>query len=219
MARCTVIPRLLWGGRVVFLFFFGTAACLADSAMTFQQQPDSLNGQFFFFRTTMTPGVHFKLKLTHAASVWCCVWNPLPDSSVSSLSTPSSPALTPPNPWLCLPTQMVYKPWLCSQYFQTSQRQCSKRIPCAQYCLEVQQRCPFILPDNDDLIQGGSPSFICTGTKQNTQTHKKLSLFELLLSLSLVFGVAVPVKICLLLQLLSEWVIFLLHCIIWIMYL
>uniref|UniRef100_A0A7N6BZ35 NALCN channel auxiliary factor 1 n=2 Tax=Anabas testudineus TaxID=64144 RepID=A0A7N6BZ35_ANATE len=59
--------------------------------------------------------------------------------------------------------KMVYKPWLCSQYFQTTQIHCSKRIPCGQYCLEVQQRCPFILPDNDDLIHGGSPSFICTG--------------------------------------------------------
>ncbi|KAI3356331.1 hypothetical protein L3Q82_017557 [Scortum barcoo] len=62
-----------------------------------------------------------------------------------------------------LPTTMVYKPWLCSQHFQTTQMHCSKRIPCGQYCLEVQQRCPFVLPDNDDLIHGGSPSFICTG--------------------------------------------------------
>ncbi|XP_053185028.1 NALCN channel auxiliary factor 1 [Scomber japonicus] len=59
--------------------------------------------------------------------------------------------------------KMVYKPWLCSQYFQTTQMHCTKRIPCGQYCLEVQQRCPFVLPDNDDLIHGGSPSFICTG--------------------------------------------------------
>ncbi|XP_068457894.1 NALCN channel auxiliary factor 1 [Clinocottus analis] len=59
--------------------------------------------------------------------------------------------------------KMVYKPWLCSQYFQTTQLHCSKRIPCGQYCLEVQKRCPFILPDNEDLIHGGSPSFICTG--------------------------------------------------------
>ncbi|KAL7881650.1 hypothetical protein AOLI_G00084980 [Acnodon oligacanthus] len=57
----------------------------------------------------------------------------------------------------------VYKHWLCSQYFQTTQMHCSNRIPCRQYCLEVQQRCPFILPDNDELIYGGSPSFICTG--------------------------------------------------------
>ncbi|XP_030643142.1 transmembrane protein FAM155A [Chanos chanos] len=57
----------------------------------------------------------------------------------------------------------VYKPWLCSQYFQTTQMHCTNRIPCRQYCLEVQQRCPFILPDNDELIYGGSPSFICTG--------------------------------------------------------
>ncbi|KAM9804751.1 NALCN channel auxiliary factor 1 [Neosynchiropus ocellatus] len=59
--------------------------------------------------------------------------------------------------------KLVYKPWLCSQYFQTSQESCTNRIPCGQYCLEVQQRCPFVLPDNDDLIHGGSPSFICTG--------------------------------------------------------
>ncbi|XP_068185954.1 NALCN channel auxiliary factor 1 [Antennarius striatus] len=59
--------------------------------------------------------------------------------------------------------KMVYKAWLCSQYFQTTQVHCSNRIPCGQYCLEVQQRCPFVLPDNDDLIHGGSPSFICTG--------------------------------------------------------
>ncbi|KAI4882057.1 hypothetical protein NFI96_028309 [Prochilodus magdalenae] len=59
--------------------------------------------------------------------------------------------------------QMVYKPWLCAQYFQSNQSSCSRKVPCEQYCLEVQQRCPFILPDNDDLIHGGTPSFICTG--------------------------------------------------------
>uniref|UniRef100_A0A672P9Y4 NALCN channel auxiliary factor 1 n=1 Tax=Sinocyclocheilus grahami TaxID=75366 RepID=A0A672P9Y4_SINGR len=57
----------------------------------------------------------------------------------------------------------VYKPWLCTQYFQSPQSGCSHKIPCEQYCLEVQQRCPFILPDNDDLIHGGTPSFICAG--------------------------------------------------------
>ncbi|XP_017265661.1 transmembrane protein FAM155A [Kryptolebias marmoratus] len=64
--------------------------------------------------------------------------------------------------------KMVYKPWLCSQYFQTTQMHCSKRIPCGQYCLEVQQRCPFVLPDNDDLIYGGSPSFVCTGLLEDS---------------------------------------------------
>ncbi|KAM3857023.1 NALCN channel auxiliary factor 1-like, partial [Diretmus argenteus] len=58
---------------------------------------------------------------------------------------------------------MAYKPWLCAQYFPTTQQSCKKKVPCHQYCLEVQQSCPFILPDNDDLIHGGSPSFICTG--------------------------------------------------------
>ncbi|KAK6485654.1 transmembrane protein FAM155A-like [Huso huso] len=64
----------------------------------------------------------------------------------------------------------VYKPWLCSQYFETTQFHCSKKIPCKQYCEEVQRRCPFILPDNDDLIYGGSPSFICTGLLENHPT-------------------------------------------------
>ncbi|KAM9802944.1 NALCN channel auxiliary factor 1 [Syngnathus typhle] len=63
--------------------------------------------------------------------------------------------------------KLAYKPWLCSHYFQTSQLHCTKRIPCSHYCLEVQKRCPFILPDNDDLIHGGSPSFICTGLLQD----------------------------------------------------
>ncbi|KAG7467469.1 hypothetical protein MATL_G00153920 [Megalops atlanticus] len=63
----------------------------------------------------------------------------------------------------------VYKPWLCSQYFRMTQMHCSNKIPCKQYCLEVQQRCPFILPDNDDLIHGGSPSFVCTGLLENYQ--------------------------------------------------
>ncbi|XP_034042457.1 transmembrane protein FAM155A [Thalassophryne amazonica] len=63
--------------------------------------------------------------------------------------------------------KMVYKLWLCSQYFQTPQMHCKNRIPCGQYCLEVQQRCPFFLPDNDDLIHGGSPSFICTGLMED----------------------------------------------------
>ncbi|TRY94468.1 hypothetical protein DNTS_004612 [Danionella cerebrum] len=59
--------------------------------------------------------------------------------------------------------ETVYKHWLCGQFFHTTQMHCSNRIPCRRYCQEVQQRCPFILPDNDELIYGGSPSFICTG--------------------------------------------------------
>ncbi|XP_050975876.1 NALCN channel auxiliary factor 1 [Labeo rohita] len=61
----------------------------------------------------------------------------------------------------------VYKHWLCAQFFHTTQMHCSNRIPCRKYCLEVQQRCPFILPDNDELIYGGSPSFICTGLQED----------------------------------------------------
>lgn len=75
----------------------------------------------------------------------------------------SSPSCHPPLP----SSQMAYKPWLCAQFFPTSQQSCQKKIPCHQYCLEVQQSCPFILPDNDDLIHGGSPSFICTGEKHS----------------------------------------------------
>ncbi|RXN13133.1 transmembrane protein FAM155A-like [Labeo rohita] len=63
--------------------------------------------------------------------------------------------------------QTVYKHWLCAQFFHTTQMHCSNRIPCRKYCLEVQQRCPFILPDNDELIYGGSPSFICTGLQED----------------------------------------------------
>ncbi|KAJ1118865.1 hypothetical protein NDU88_007052, partial [Pleurodeles waltl] len=55
----------------------------------------------------------------------------------------------------------VYKAWLCSQYFEVTQLDCSSKIPCKQYCLEVQTRCPFILPDNDDVVYGGLSSFIC----------------------------------------------------------
>ncbi|XP_042335745.1 transmembrane protein FAM155B [Sceloporus undulatus] len=57
----------------------------------------------------------------------------------------------------------VYKAWLCSEYFNVTQLQCPRRIPCKQYCLEVQTKCPFVLPDNDELIYGGLPGFICTG--------------------------------------------------------
>ncbi|XP_038631625.1 transmembrane protein FAM155A-like [Scyliorhinus canicula] len=65
----------------------------------------------------------------------------------------------------------VYKAWLCSEYFKATQLLCPRRIPCKQYCLEVQARCPFILPDNDDLIYGGLPSFICTGLLENHLTN------------------------------------------------
>ncbi|XP_048388038.1 NALCN channel auxiliary factor 1-like isoform X2 [Stegostoma tigrinum] len=58
--------------------------------------------------------------------------------------------------------KVVYKAWLCSQYFEATQFHCSSRIPCKQYCLEVQTRCPFVLPDNEDLVYGGLPSFLCT---------------------------------------------------------
>ncbi|KAM4664141.1 NALCN channel auxiliary factor 2 [Discoglossus pictus] len=65
----------------------------------------------------------------------------------------------------------VYKAWLCSEYFNVTQRQCRHRIPCKQYCLEVQTRCPFMLPDNDDLIYGGLPGFICTDLLENHMSN------------------------------------------------
>ncbi|XP_066570835.1 NALCN channel auxiliary factor 2 [Amia ocellicauda] len=65
----------------------------------------------------------------------------------------------------------VYKAWLCSEYFNATQSQCHHRIPCKQYCLEVQTRCPFVLPDNDDLVYGGLSSFICTGLLENHLTN------------------------------------------------
>ncbi|XP_075056090.1 NALCN channel auxiliary factor 1 [Mixophyes fleayi] len=65
----------------------------------------------------------------------------------------------------------VYKSWLCSHYFEVTQFECSSKIPCKQYCLEVQTRCPFILPDNDDVVYGGLSSFICTGLYENYPTN------------------------------------------------
>ncbi|XP_072267981.1 NALCN channel auxiliary factor 1 [Pyxicephalus adspersus] len=65
----------------------------------------------------------------------------------------------------------VYKSWLCSQYFQVTQFECSSKIPCKQYCLEVQTQCPFILPDNDDVVYGGLSSFICTGLYETYPTN------------------------------------------------
>ncbi|KAJ8401814.1 hypothetical protein AAFF_G00377850 [Aldrovandia affinis] len=65
----------------------------------------------------------------------------------------------------------VYKAWLCSEFFNATQSQCHYRIPCKQYCLEVQTRCPFVLPDNDDLVYGGLSSFICTGLLENHLTN------------------------------------------------
>ncbi|ELK32799.1 Transmembrane protein FAM155B [Myotis davidii] len=57
----------------------------------------------------------------------------------------------------------VYKAWLCSEYFSVTQQDCQRWVPCKQYCLEVQTRCPFILPDNEEMVYGGLPGFICTG--------------------------------------------------------
>ncbi|XP_029792310.1 transmembrane protein FAM155A [Suricata suricatta] len=67
--------------------------------------------------------------------------------------------------------KVVYKAWLCSQYFEVAQFNCRKTVPCQQYCLEVQTRCPFILPDNDEVIYGGLSSFICTGLHDTFLTH------------------------------------------------
>ncbi|XP_027443855.1 transmembrane protein FAM155A isoform X1 [Zalophus californianus] len=69
--------------------------------------------------------------------------------------------------------KIVYKAWLCSQYFEVAQFNCRKTIPCKQYCLEVQTRCPFILPDNDEVIYGGLSSFICTGLYETFLTTEE----------------------------------------------
>lgn len=59
--------------------------------------------------------------------------------------------------------KMAYKWWLCAQFFPRTVPSCPQTVPCVHSCLQVQQSCPYILPDNEDLIHGGSPSFICTG--------------------------------------------------------
>lgn len=177
MAWCTVIHGCS-GGRGGGVWH---RRMLADNVMTFQQQLDSLSGGFQDHQDiclSLWQLIAARGESTYMAKVFMCLCplspaEPRPNSSVSSLSPCPQPPLSP--------SQMVYKPWLCSQYFQATQRNCSKRIPCAQYCLEVQQRCPFVLPDNDDFIHGGNPSFICTGTKKN-KTHPMISLFVPLLS-------------------------------------
>uniref|UniRef100_A0A8C9LDE6 Family with sequence similarity 155 member B n=1 Tax=Pavo cristatus TaxID=9049 RepID=A0A8C9LDE6_PAVCR len=72
----------------------------------------------------------------------------------------------------------VYKAWLCSEYFNVTQQQCRHRIPCKQYCLEVQTRCPFVLPDNDELIYGGLPGFICTGLLESQLPEEEAKCCE-----------------------------------------
>ncbi|NXC80956.1 F155B protein, partial [Cercotrichas coryphoeus] len=72
----------------------------------------------------------------------------------------------------------VYKAWLCSEYFNVTQQQCRQRIPCKQYCLEVQTRCPFVLPDNDELIYGGLPGFICTGLLESQLPEEEAKCCE-----------------------------------------
>lgn len=59
-----------------------------------------------------------------------------------------------------------------------TQQQCRQRIPCKQYCLEVQTRCPFVLPDNDELIYGGLPGFICTGKEGRAHTGHGVGCFQ-----------------------------------------
>ncbi|XP_053229013.1 NALCN channel auxiliary factor 2-like [Podarcis raffonei] len=74
----------------------------------------------------------------------------------------------------------VYKAWLCSEYFNVTQLQCQHRIPCKQYCLEVQTRCPFVLPDNDELIYGGLPGFICTGLLESNLPEQEAKCCDML---------------------------------------
>ncbi|MEJ1281428.1 transmembrane protein 28 [Cricetulus griseus] len=70
----------------------------------------------------------------------------------------------------------VYKAWLCSEYFSVTQHECQHWVPCKQYCLEVQTRCPFILPDNEEMVYGGLPGFICTDTSPRLCTTQLSAL-------------------------------------------
>ncbi|VTJ89229.1 Hypothetical predicted protein [Marmota monax] len=87
-----------------------------------------------------------------------------PRSRNIELEDPTEILQGPPSP---SPTSSgvvaVYKAWLCSEYFSVTQQECQRWVPCKQYCLEVQTRCPFILPDNEEMVYGGLPGFICTG--------------------------------------------------------
>jgi len=101
------------------------------------------------------PGFHFGSLYPRILNI-----NAVTRSARCVLDVEDQQLMTPP------PLQEAYKPWLCAQYFPTSQLSCQRKVPCYEYCLEVQQSCPFILPDNDDMVYGGSPSFICTGENQ-----------------------------------------------------
>ncbi|XP_072481987.1 NALCN channel auxiliary factor 2 [Notamacropus eugenii] len=72
----------------------------------------------------------------------------------------------------------VYKAWLCSEYFKVTQHNCHPRVPCERYCLEVQTRCPFVLPDNDELIYGGLPGFICAGVMESSRGSEEAECCE-----------------------------------------
>ena len=113
---------------------------------------------------------HLQLTLCkYVSAKWEFSYDPLeitasPSTACSSLESELLSFLPIFDPSIFLFFQIVYKAWLCSQYFEVAQFNCRKTIPCKQYCLEVQTRCPFILPDNDEVIYGGLSSFICTGT-------------------------------------------------------
>lgn len=139
----------------------------------------------WILKTLGSPQVHCAFQECFKLNAFCILHGPVSNTVSSQLQIPTaafwrreaeacspSPALRRD---LCvaflhisdpslLAFQIVYKAWLCSQYFEVTQFNCRKTIPCKQYCLEVQTRCPFILPDNDEVIYGGLSSFICTGT-------------------------------------------------------
>ncbi|XP_076843807.1 NALCN channel auxiliary factor 2 isoform X2 [Brachyhypopomus gauderio] len=68
--------------------------------------------------------------------------------------------------------QVMYKAWLCVEYFPVVPHTCVRWVSCKQYCREVVANCPYILPDNNHLVYGGLPSFICTGLLEDEVTNQ-----------------------------------------------
>uniref|UniRef100_A0A4W4E1U9 Family with sequence similarity 155 member A n=1 Tax=Electrophorus electricus TaxID=8005 RepID=A0A4W4E1U9_ELEEL len=74
----------------------------------------------------------------------------------------------------CVCACVMYKTWLCVEYFPVLPHACVRWVSCRQYCHEVVASCPYILPDNNHLVYGGLPSFLCTGLLEDDVTSQGL---------------------------------------------
>ncbi|XP_074658147.1 NALCN channel auxiliary factor 1-like isoform X2 [Tubulanus polymorphus] len=79
----------------------------------------------------------------------------------------------------CHTCKQAYKDWLCAYhipYYRAGQL----IVPCMDYCTEIENRCPYLLPAMDDQYSG-EPTFLCTdhhahaAAKQTTPCHRLIS--------------------------------------------